>query len=91
MIRAARWRPAWLATTAVAAVAAVVAVGLTGLSAWFVSAAVLAGGTAALGFTAANATAALRSFAFARPALRYAERLIGHRAALRDHTLRRAD
>jgi len=58
-------------------------VGLLALSGWFIAMAALAGAGLAAGFSFFYPSAGVQALAFGRTAIRYAERLTGHRAALR--------
>jgi ATP-binding cassette subfamily C protein CydC len=58
-------------------------VGLLALSGWFIAMSALAGAGLAAGFSFFYPSAGVQALAFSRTAIRYAERLTGHRAALR--------
>jgi ATP-binding cassette subfamily C protein CydC len=85
--------------TAMGLVAVAAAVGLLALSGWFITAAALAGATAAgaAGFNFFYPSIGVRLFAFARTLARYAERVFSHDATfrilsdLRSHFYRRIE
>ena len=58
-------------------------VGLLALSGWFIAMSALAGAGLATGFSFFYPSAGVQTLAFGRTAIRYAERLTGHSAALR--------
>jgi len=58
-------------------------VGLLALSGWFIAMSALAGAGLAAGFSFFYPSAGVQALAFGRTAIRYAERLAGHGAALR--------
>src|SRR5271168_607574 len=58
-------------------------VGLLALSGWFIAMSAAAGAGLAAGFSFFYPSAGVQALAFARTALRYADRLVGHTAALR--------
>jgi ATP-binding cassette, subfamily C, bacterial CydC len=58
-------------------------VGLLALSGWFIAMSALAGAGLAAGFSFFYPSAGVQALAFSRTVIRYAERLSGHRAALR--------
>ena len=58
-------------------------VGLLALSGWFIAMSAVAGAGLATGFSFFYPSAGVQALAFARTALRYADRLVGHTAALR--------
>lgn len=58
-------------------------VGLLALSGWFIAMSAVAGAGLAAGFSFFYPSAGVQALAFARTALRYADRLVGHTAALR--------
>lgn len=63
--------------------AGAVSVGLLALSGWFIAMSALAGAGLAAGFSFFYPSAGVQALAFGRTLIRYAERLTGHRAALR--------
>ena len=58
-------------------------VGLLALAGWFIAMSALAGAGLAAGFSFFYPSAGVQALAFGRTVIRYAERLTGHRAALR--------
>src|ERR1700729_2402634 len=58
-------------------------VGLLALSGWFIAMSAVAGAGLAAGFSFFYPSAGVQALAFGRTALRYADRLVGHSAALR--------
>ena len=58
-------------------------VGLLALSGWFIAMSAVAGAGLAASFSFFYPSAGVQALAFARTALRYGERLVGHAAALR--------
>lgn len=86
-------RRAWRHATLLAFAALACGVLLGGLSAWFLGAVAIAGLSAAtaLTFNFHAPGALVRLFAIGRTVARYGERLSGHKGALTDQVLRRAD
>ena len=85
-------RRAWRLAIALAFLALACGLLLGGLSAWFLGAVAIAGLSAtAFTFNFHIPGALVRLFAIGRTAARYGERLAGHRAALSDQVIRRAD
>ena len=80
----------WRLAVVLAFVALACGVLLGGLSAWFLGSVAIAGlSAAAFTFNFHIPAALIRLFAVGRTAARYGERLLGHKAALRDQLVRR--
>jgi len=74
---------ALLLSLALGVAAGAASVGLLALSGWFIAMSALAGAGLAAGFSFFYPSAGVQALAFGRTAIRYAERLTGHTAALR--------
>ena len=83
-------RRSWRIATALALAAAACGMLLGGMSTWFLGSVALAGlSTSAATFNFHTPAALIRLFAVGRTGARYGQRLVGHRAALRDQVARR--